>query len=306
MIKQSSEMFKNAYKKKGFSLRSLAEEVDKSFRTIGLYADGTHPIPEGLDEEFANLLFDNSEDKMRFLNQIAKDRKKFLNIADDVKNVKKTFTKMKNRYKVVIKPVIAPSKKKAGQIMPVFGDLSAQVDVFKLSKNDDELILTIDSKCGCMLFIEGVLERVSQKDLEDFISKQDSYFSLGLIELVRKELEKDPLGYLVSKNEGNMFLDNAVVQMIIVHLDWARKFVDGDYDFLYKTFSIDEKSIDEEFIDKESGVRRKFGSKKAELEFRLSTSLDFSKGFIVDGMFSREEVESIYKTLMKKVRKNFK
>jgi|GEM_PF-5832629 transcriptional regulator with XRE-family HTH domain len=286
----SSRMLKKTYAKKGFTLRTLAKKVGRSFKTMSLYANGDHPIPEGVDKKIANLVFDSGAKKRYFLEQVAKDRNEHLKISGDVKKIKKCFTKIKNKYKVVLEPVITS---KGGQFELCLGDLKVEIRVFKLLQDSEELILKIHCNGVLVPIVNGSFTRFSSQELKHFIDGKYPNLRFGLIEMVKESINRDPLGYLSSKNDNNLFLTDSAVQMIVMHLDWAKSFIQGDYEHLYKVFSITDQSV----------AKNGFDGKEDEMKFRLLHGFDFAKSFISDGMFSREQIDSLYKSLLNAVSK---
>lgn len=57
----AAKALKSAYKKKGYTLRSLSKEVSIGFKTLQRYSTGETSIPPGRDEKLARILFSGKE-----------------------------------------------------------------------------------------------------------------------------------------------------------------------------------------------------------------------------------------------------
>lgn len=288
----SSEMFKKAYKAKGYSLRDLEESLGKKFRIIGHYADGSYPIPVGIDEKIADLLFQDASKRMKFLELCARDRL----IHDQGRNLqkksKKVFNSVKKKFSVDIVPDFYFSVFRDRSGFPTSGkELKLLANINRIKNGQKIYQYSIDSGGRIFKFDTENVGRtnVTKQDLSD-----DGVDLVGLQVLLSKAIEADPLGYLISSDNQFTYLNSAQVHMVQQTLMWALDYVNGDFGKLKSALCIDEIP---EKIKSDDGREAKLT-----LELKLSSALRGAMNYLNPSFYSRADLQKAYRKLFNSIK----
>lgn len=287
-------MFKNAYKAKGYSLRDLEEPLDKKFRIIGHYADGSYPIPVGIDEKIADLLFQDASKRMKFLELCARDRL----VHDQGRNLqkkhKKAFTSAKKKFSVGIVPDFYFSTFKDDSGFPASEGLHLLANINRIKDGQKIYLFSIDPRGRIFKINTGngrgqKVTVITKQDLSDY-----GVDLVGLQALISKAIEADPLGYLISSDNQFTYLNSAQVHMLQQTLGWALDYVNGDFSKLKKDLFIDETP---EKIKSDDGREATLA-----LELKLSSALMGATNYLNPSLYSRADIESAYKKLLNSIK----
>ena len=238
----ASEMFKNAYKAKDYTLRDLEVFLGKKFRMIGNYADGTYPIFEGIHAKIADLIFNNPLARSKFLALCVLNRLEYVSNKNMERKNKRLLIALKKKFSADVVPDFFFPLFRDNSGLPVSKELSLLGNINRI-KNGQKIYLFSVSHRGVLFKVDTekmTSTKVNSTDLSNY-----GLDSLSLFLLVSQVVGRDPLGYLVTSDREFTYINSAQVFLLKQSIAWTLDYINGDLDKLAQVFGIEAIQGDE-------------------------------------------------------------